>query len=215
LTLDDSNQVRDFENRRWSSHPQAPVWRHQVAVEMVEAEPVLDVGGGDGLLLSMLRDRGVKDVRLSDLSSVGVEQARAAGFAAEVGDVLAGLPYRDGEFGTVCALDILEHLLDPLAALRELARIGREIVIATPNFSYLKGRFSAAAGRVPFQNKPQRGHSYWMNQPVLEGLFSAAGLRVLEWRHEPSTRLGPVGVRLANRRPNLFAVSFAVRLVKI
>jgi SAM-dependent methyltransferase len=145
---------------------------------------------------------------------VGVNRARAAGFNAEVGDALAGLPYGDDEFATVCALDVLEHLLDPLTALRELARIGREVIVATPNFNHLKARLTVAAGRVPFQNKPARGHSYWMNHQVLARLSDEAGLRAVEWRFEPSSRLGSVGQRLADLRPNLFAVAFAVRLVK-
>jgi 2-polyprenyl-3-methyl-5-hydroxy-6-metoxy-1,4-benzoquinol methylase len=214
MTQDDADQVRDFENRRWANQSQTPVWRHTVAVELVGAEPVLDVGGGDGLLLRMLGERGFSDIRLSDISPVAVDQARAQGFVADVGDVLAGLPYGSDEFATVCALDVLEHLLDPVIVLRELARIGREVVIATPNFSHLRARLAVATGRVPFQNKPARGHSYWMNHQVLIQLFDDAGLRPLEWRFEPSSRLGAAGQRLADFRPNLFAVAFAVRLVK-
>ncbi|MEA2581140.1 MAG: hypothetical protein QOE83_2032 [Actinomycetota bacterium] len=214
MTQDDPDQVRDFENRRWLGQSQVPVWRHIVAAELVKAEPVLDVGGGDGLLMWILRERGFSEIRLSDLSPIAVEQAREAGFIAEVGDALAGLPYGDDEFATVCALDVLEHLLDPLTALRELARIGREVIVATPNFNHLKARLTVAAGRVPFQNKPARGHSYWMNHQVLARLSDEAGLRAVEWRFEPSSRLGSVGQRLADLRPNLFAVAFAVRFVK-
>jgi methionine biosynthesis protein MetW len=214
MTRDDADQVRDFENRRWANQPQTPVWRHTVTVELVKAEPVLDVGGGDGLLLRMLRERGFSDIRLSDISPVAVDQARAQGFVADVGDALAGLPYGNDEFATVCALDVLEHVLDPVTVLRELARIGREVVIATPNFNHLRARLAVATGRVPFQNKPARGHSYWMNQRVLAGLCDEAGLRPLEWKFEPSGRLGSAGQQLADRRPNLFAVAFAARLVK-
>jgi hypothetical protein len=67
-------------------------------------------------------------------------------------------------------------------------------------------------GRVPFQNRPQRGHVYWINRRVLSDMIGAAGLRATEWRYEPSARLGPVGRVLANRWPSVFAVSFAVRL---
>ncbi len=209
------SDVRDFENRRWSSGDQDPVWRHRIACELVRAEPVCDVGGGDGLLLKMLRDEGRSDLHMTDLSPVAVEKARAAGFDAVVGDLLQGLPFEDDAFGTVCALDVLEHLLAPLTSLREIARIGREIVVAVPNFSSAKSRLEMMAGRVPFQNRPQRGHSYWMNGPVLRRLFADAGLRVIEWRYEPSTRLGPLGASLARLRPDMFAVSFAARLEKV
>jgi hypothetical protein len=65
---------------------------------------------------------------------------------------------------------------------------------------------------VPFQNRPQRGHVYWINRRSLEALIAAAGLRATEWRHEPSSRLGVAGRLLAERWPSMFAVAFAVRL---
>jgi SAM-dependent methyltransferase len=194
---------------------QAPVWRHHAALDLVREEPVLDVGGGDGLLLRMLRDRGVADLRLADLSSVGVEKARASGFAGDVVDVTAGpLPYDDDAFGTVCALDVLEHLREPLPALRELARVGRDVVIAVPNFVALRERLTMVQGGVPFQARPQRGHVHWFTEPILRRLFDDAGLRVDAWRVESSRRLGRPGAWLAVRRPNLFGIAFAARLVK-
>ena len=210
--MNDTDHVRAFEDARWSRGDQEPVWRHRVAAEMVRATPVLDVGGGDGLLLKMLRDCGLKDLHLVDLSPVAVANARAAGVRADEGDVTGRLPFDDGTFETVCALDVLEHLREPVESLRELARVGREVVIAVPNFQHLRGRVSMLSGRVPFQNRPQRGHVYWINRRVLVDVIDAAGLRATEWRYEPSSRLGPVGRLLADRWPSLFAVSFAARL---
>jgi methionine biosynthesis protein MetW len=210
--VNDTDHVRAFEDARWARGEQQPVWRHRVATEMVRAEPVLDVGGGDGLLLKMLRDRGRRDLHLVDLSSVAVENARAAGFDADEGDVTGRLPYADGTFATVCALDVLEHLRAPVEPLRELARVGREVIVAVPNFQHWRGRLAMLAGRVPFQNRPQRGHVYWINRRVLAEMIEAAGLRATEWRYEPSSRLGALGRILAERWPSAFAVSFAVRL---
>jgi len=213
--MTESDRVRAFEDRRWSETDQTPVWRHRAALDLVRDEPVLDVGGGDGLLLRMLRDRGIADVRLADLSPVGVEKAREAGFPADVVDVTAGpLPYDDAAFGTVCALDVLEHLREPLPALRELARVGRSVVIAVPNFVALRERLTMLRGGVPFQIRPQRGHVYWFDEPLLRRLIKDAGLRVEEWRVEPSRRLGRAGESLAMRRPNLFGVAFAARLAR-
>lgn len=210
----EADQTRVFEDRRWSAGDQSIAWRHRVALELIRAEPVCDVGGGDGLLLRMLRDAGRSDVRMVDLSPVAVEKARAAGFEADVGDALSGLPFTDGAFATVSALDVLEHVLDPLAVLRELARVGREVVVAVPNFNSLRARIDVAAGRVPFQNRPDRGHCFWFNSAVLEHMASQAGLRAAVWRVEPSARLGSAGKWLADRRPNLFGVSLAARFVR-
>jgi methionine biosynthesis protein MetW len=212
--MNDIDHVRAFEDARWSRGEQTAVWRHAMAAEMVRAAPVLDVGGGDGLLLKMLRQRGVEDLNLVDVSPVAVANARDAGFDAVEGDVTTGLPFADEEFSTVCALDVLEHLHDPISPLRELGRVGREVLIAVPNFQHVRGRFAMLTGRVPFQNRPQRGHVYWINRRVLSELIEAAGLRATEWRYEPSLRLRGIGRMLARRWPSMFAVAFAVRLTK-
>jgi methionine biosynthesis protein MetW len=210
--VSDTDHVRLFEDARWSRGEQAAVWRHRVAAEMVRDTPVLDVGGGDGLLLKMLRDRGMEGLHLVDLSPVAVANAREAGFDAGEGDVTARLPFEDDAFATVCALDVLEHLREPVGPLREIARVGGEVIVAVPNFQHLRGRLAMLTGRVPFQSRPQRGHVYWINRRVLCDVIEAAGLRATEWRYEPSARLGPVGHVLADHWPSVFAVSFAVRL---
>jgi methionine biosynthesis protein MetW len=203
--------MRRFEDRRWSTYEQEPVWRHEAARRLVRSEPVLDVGGGDGLLLRMLADRGFGELAMADFSSVAVERARAAGFVAHLVDLEAGLPFDDDAFGTVCALDVLEHLLEPERALAELARVGREVVIVVPNFSYWRDRVRMLAGRVPFQLQPGRGHVYWFNRRVLDEVIASAGLGAVEVVPAAPARLGLIGRLLAARFPNAFAHSFAVR----
>jgi methionine biosynthesis protein MetW len=210
-----SDQVARFEDRRWSAGEQVPVWRHRAAVELVRAEPVLDIGGGDGLLLRMLRERGFQELALADLSPVAVEKVRAFGFDAEVVDVAEGLPFADGSFATVCALDVLEHLYDPAGALREMARVGREVVIVVPNFQYWRERLDMVLGRTPFQSKPERGHIHWFDPSGLHRMIGSAGLQVVHEMREAPVRLGPIGPRLAAWRPSLFASAVGVRLRRV
>ena len=206
--------MRRFEDRRWTSRRQAPVWRHRAALELVRQVPVLDVGGGDGLFLRMLAERGLSPAEMTDLSPVAVERARSDGLTAHLVDLDEGLPFADGAFGTVCALDVLEHLTDPAAALSEMARVGREVVVVVPNFSYWRDRIRVAFGRVPFQLRPGRGHVTWFNATVLRDLLSTTQLRVDEIVHAGSTRLSGPGALLASRLPNAFAHSFAVRAAR-
>jgi SAM-dependent methyltransferase len=203
--------MRRFEDRRWASSSQQPVWRHRVAVELVREEPLLDVGGGDGLFLRMLAERGWTRLSMADLSPVAVERARTAGLDAHLVDLGERLPFEDGAFATVSALDVLEHLTEPAVALRELARVGREVVLVVPNFGYWRDRARVAFGRVPFQMGPGRGHVYWFNHTVLLRVLREAGLRVVEIRFAPAVRLGAAGRLLARRLPNAFAHGFAVR----
>ena len=171
----------------------------------------MDIGGGDGLLLEMLRNKGFSKLALGDLSPVAVSRARARGFDAEVVDITDGLPFDDRAFGTVAALDILEHLYDPLPALREMARVGREVVVVVPNFQFWRERLDMARGRTPFQSRPERGHIHWFDPVALHALLKEASVEVDDELREAPARLGPVGRMLSDLRPTLFASSIAVR----
>ncbi|CEP68822.1 Methionine biosynthesis MetW [Moorella glycerini] len=210
-----ASQAQVFEDRRWSSHGQGMVWRHRVALEMVTEDPVLDIGGGDGFFLSLLQQhKGFRRLYLLDISPVAVEKARQKGLDAHVTDITKPLPYPDNYFAAACALDVLEHLYDPLPTLTEMARVARQIVLVVPNFHYWKDRVRMIFGKVPFQCKPARGHVYWFNYAVLQEMISKAGLEVDANDFNGPGRLGKLGKWLACRFPSLFADSFAVRLRK-
>lgn len=106
----------------------------------------LDVGCGRGVLLSALADRGFE--------THGVERSAAAALGADpratiriVRD-LKEAAYPDGHFDAIVIWHVLEHLREPVAAVREMHRIlapGGKLVVAVPNFSSLQARRSGAA----------------------------------------------------------------------
>lgn len=59
-----------------------------------------------------------------DISAPALRRLRAGGGHALQGHVTA-LPFADGTFDAVCALDIIEHVVDDDGALAELARVAR------------------------------------------------------------------------------------------
>lgn len=138
---------------------------------------VLEVGCGHGLLLDEARRRGY-DVEGLELS---VEAAR---YAREILD----LPVRemaleevtlDGErYDAILAIDVLEHLDDPIAALDCLcARLasGGALLIATPDPSSLTAR---VAGRRWWCYIP--AHLCLIPRKTLLELISARGLVLVE-----------------------------------
>src|SRR6516165_8310565 len=103
----------------------------RLIVEAASPRPddtVLDVACGPGLVVCAFAPH----VRLAtgiDLTPAMLEEARKAvaqrrlrNVALDNGDVYA-LPYDDGSFSIVIARYTFHHLLDPLAALQEMARV--------------------------------------------------------------------------------------------
>lgn len=90
---------------------------------VVGAEPgrILDVGTGEGLFWPEGHTYEVfgVDIRQDALVTAaenGIHATNASAFQ---------LPFADGSFDFVMAVEILEHLDDPSAAVRELARVAR------------------------------------------------------------------------------------------
>lgn len=100
---------------------------------------VLDVGAGQGAFSQRLVEAGY-DVAACDMFP---EMFRCAGVECRQANVQEQLPYDDGEFDTVVALELVEHLESQLGLFREIARIlkpGGTFVFSTPNIMSLKSR---------------------------------------------------------------------------
>lgn len=83
----------------------------------------LDIGFGAGTLMQAARACGW-NVEGLEVSRSAVEHARSLGFKVFCGELDAA-KYPDGYFDVVTASEVLEHLLNPLPLLREIARILR------------------------------------------------------------------------------------------
>lgn len=111
-----------------------------LADQLPAAGRILEIGCGSGGLLTALASRGrtVEGVDIA-LRWLVLARRRLADRGLRVplvGACAEALPYRDGAFTAVVADSVLEHLDDPLWALREWARVvrpGGRLVLWSPN----------------------------------------------------------------------------------
>jgi SAM-dependent methyltransferase len=117
---------------------------------------LLEVGTGEGEVALRLHRRFDRVVAL-DLPDAGLRTAWRThpGPAYLHADVRA-LPFADDSFAVVLAIEVLEHVPDPSAALRELARVSSaELVLSVPREPWfrlsnlLAGRHVRYAGNTP------------------------------------------------------------------
>ncbi|HXY54358.1 MAG TPA: methionine biosynthesis protein MetW [Nitrospirota bacterium] len=112
---------------------------------------VLDLGCGDGTLLDLLvREKGVRAQGL-ERDEQAIYQCVAKGLSVVHGDIDTGLSeYGDRSFDYVIFDQSLQQVRQPDHALSEAMRVGREVIVAFPNFAYWPSRLQICLrGRTP------------------------------------------------------------------
>ena len=115
-----------------------------------EGARVLDLGCGDGGLLSYLQQqRGCSGygVELDDANVLACVRRGVDVLQLNLEDGLA--MFGDNSFDVVLQIDTLQHLRNAEIMLRETARIGRLGIVAFPNFAHWPNRLSVLRGRMP------------------------------------------------------------------
>ena len=112
---------------------------------------VLDIGCGDGALLSHLRDTKQVDARGMELSNAGVNASVAKGLSVMQGDADRDLQeYPDGAFDYAVLSQTLQAVNRPKIVLEEMLRIGRHAIVSFPNFGHWRARIDLGLwGKMP------------------------------------------------------------------
>ena len=112
---------------------------------------VLDIGCGDGELLSHLRDTKQVDARGMELSNSGVNASVARGLSVMQGDADRDLKeYPDGAFDYAILSQTLQAVNRPKIVLEEMLRIGRHAIVSFPNFGHWRARIDLGLwGKMP------------------------------------------------------------------
>lgn len=150
---------------------------------------LLDVGGGAGNFAhSFMAERGGQ-ATLLEFNPQVADVARKRGIEVLVGDfgsVMATKP-----FDCVAMLDVLEHILDPLAALVHAHRFlkpGGALLLSVPNVGHWSVVWDLLEGKFDYQPVGIlcNTHLRFFTREGLQTLIADAGFRVERWENAPS-----------------------------
>ena len=111
---------------------------------------VLDVGCGDGVMMDYLQS----DKRCSgygiEIADDKVLASTRRGVQVVQQDMEKGLAlFGDNSFDTVLCLSSLQMMKHVEALLRDIVRVGKEVIVSFPNFAYWPHRVALLRGRMP------------------------------------------------------------------
>ena len=172
---------------------------------------VLDLGCGDGAMLAYLqqtRQCTGYGVEINDANVLACVQRGVNVIQLNLDEGLA--LFGDASFDVVLQLDTLQHLRNAEVMLLETVRVGREGIVAFPNFAHWPNRLSIMKGRMPVT---RRLPYQWYDTPNIRvgthadlgALAVRSGLQVLD-------SFGLQGGRTVRFAPNLLAGTSVYRL---
>lgn len=184
IVSDGSARAYQSKSHRYFANPRA---------DFVERLPhdktarVLEVGCGTGVTgaLALARGRAAHYAGI-ELFPSAADEARAVLSEVIVGDVeKIDLPWQPAAFDALILSEVLEHLVEPWAALEKLARVVRPgglVLASSPNVSHwrvirelVRGRFELAD-----QGVFDRTHMRWFTPESYAEMFEQAGFSVTE-----------------------------------
>jgi SAM-dependent methyltransferase len=139
----------------------------ELFAQWAAGKTVLDVATGGGHVARRLREAGCEVVTCDS----------APGMQPDVICRAEDLPFADGSFDVVTCRIAVHHFEDPAPALRELARVAREVVLVADNL--FVGEAGEEADRL---RDPTHVRNY--SEDEWRGLFAQAGLEVEDFERE-------------------------------
>lgn len=169
-------------------NPDAENNSHAFALNFVGYnKSVLEVGCATGYLTKVMAERGCTVVGI-ELDPDAAENAEQWAERVVVGDLDEGDVWnyvKDESFDVVLLGDVLEHLRDPLASLREAVRKMKPtgyVVTSLPNVAHGDVRIALLRGRFRYAETGllDRTHMRFFTLETIRELMSQAGLVVVE-----------------------------------
>lgn len=177
--------MKSVNDSYWEKNQQEMFFRHHSALRLLRTKPedgpILDCGGGDGLMSSLLIEKGYKVICI-DASEIALKRAKERGAKVFVHDLNEKLPFNDNQFATVLHLSVLEHLIaNPSQVLKELARVTKkDIIVGTTNWCHWMFRMQNLFGMYPRLPRPEKGDIRWISYNSTKKAILANKLRIVK-----------------------------------
>ena len=167
---------------------------------------VLDLGCGDGELLSLLLRENKSKVQGIEIDEQAVYKCVARGVSVLHGDIDSGLQdFPNKSFDYVILNQSFQQLKRPDVVLKESLRVGKEVIVSFPNFAHYSARLQILfSGKTPITTSlPYE----WYDTPNLHFLSISDFIDYCRRRHIAIRKTAFVA---ANRRVNVFPNLFAL-----
>lgn len=179
----DAEQFDYFEKRSGATaHDERRLREYIISEIDVKKGRILDVGAGSAWVAEYFTkfDFGVISM---DISLINLEKAKSKvpsiHHSCVSSDAFA-LPYKDGSFEVVVASEIIEHVYDPEAFVKELTRVlkkGGQLIITTPYKEKLQYSLCIHCNKPT----PLHAHIHSFDEKVLTSFFRDIEKQKLEW----------------------------------
>ena len=134
-----------------TENPSAKVEYKNILDWVEQSSSVLDLGCGDGELISLLIQEKKVHAQGIEIDDQAIHECVARGLSVFQQDIDTGLSeYVDKSFDYVILSQTLQQVKKPDFVLKEALRVGKQTIVSFPNFVYYPARFQMFfRGRVP------------------------------------------------------------------
>ena len=143
---------------------------HQIIIDIIhEGAHVLDLGCGNGELLSLLRQHKNALVQGIELDEDQMHPCVEHGLTVLQGDIESGLvDYPDQSFDYVILNQIMQEIKKADFVIQESLRVGKRVIVGFPNFAHIRARLTLfSAGKTPINEALPY---YWFETPNIRFL---------------------------------------------